>query len=83
MKAIVKTKFVALSREFIPGEEVDLPEEQIDLLNEAGLGTILEVVNAGEWPRHKGFGRYELSDGSEVSGKAAAYEAQTKLDAEK
>lgn len=83
MKAIVKTKFVALSREFIPGEEVDLPEKQIEMLNEAGLGAILEAIKDEDWPKHKGFGRYELSDGRIIDGKAAALAEQKAIDAAK
>lgn len=36
--------------------------------------------DADEWPRHKGGGTYELSDGETVRGKAAAIEAQEALD---
>ena len=43
----------------------------------------LEPVDGGEdvWPRHKGGGNYELSNGDTVKGKKAAHEAQAEIDA--
>ena len=92
MKATVKRHFVGFGREFVPGQTVDLPVEQIEQLNKAGLGILLEVeeaegadgaaeVNTAVWPKHVGGGHYELSNGDKVKGKEAAAAAQAELDA--
>lgn len=39
-------------------------------------------VKGQDFPRHKGGGNYELSDGSSVKGKKAAIKAQADIDAE-
>lgn len=81
MKATVKRHFVGFDREFKPGEIVDLSAEKIEQLNGAGLGTILDVDEGPEWPKHAGGGYYELSNGEKVKGKDAAVAAQAEIDA--
>lgn len=81
MKAVVKKYFVGFDREFKPGETIDLPAKKIKQLNEAGLGTILEVDEGAEWPKHVSDGHYELSNGEKVKGKDAAVAAQAEIDA--
>lgn len=37
--------------------------------------------NTPEWPKHVGFGRYELSNGDKIKGTDAAIAAQAEIDA--
>ncbi|TCN00856.1 hypothetical protein EV294_101306 [Paenibacillus sp. BK033] len=46
----------------------------------AALGYIGAEAVVEQWPKHVGGGKYELSNGEVVKGKAAAEEAQADLD---
>lgn len=51
-------------------------------LDELGYLEKDEDDDSDIWPKHRGAGVFELSDGTKVKGKEAAHEAQAAIDAE-
>lgn len=79
-KVISGFKCQETKRIYRVGEDYD--GDHLEEYQERGYVDITEeAVEQPEWPKHTGFGQYELSNGDKIKGKDAALAAQAEIDA--